>query len=224
MGRLTADPDYRQTQQGIPVCKFSIAVDRGYTSKNSGQKETDFINITAWRSTADFVSRYFNKGKPIIVEGSLRNDNYTDKNGIQRYEMHVDASNVYFTISESRNNANAGGYNNNSYNNGNNYGNQGNYGGYQQGNYGGYPQGNYGSNGSYGGNYNQNQGNNDYYQAQPQQAPMAPPPVYQQPANNAPVAPSNTGNTSNVESTAPDVQVGKLADFEEILNDGEVPF
>jgi single-strand DNA-binding protein len=206
------------------MCRFSLAVDRGYTSKNSGQKETDFINITAWRGTADFVSRYFNKGKPIIVEGSLRNDNYTDKNGIQRYEMHVDATSVYFTISDSRNNAN-----------GNNYGNQGNYGGYQQGNY------NYGGNGGYqnqsgygnGSNYgNQNQGGygNDYYQQQQPQQPQIQqpaPPVYQQPVNNAPSVPNEVNqapNGANGVNAPQDVQVGNLEDFEEILNDGEIPF
>jgi single-strand DNA-binding protein len=221
MGRLTADPDYRQTPQGIPVCRFSIAVDRGYVSKSSGQKETDFINITAWRGTADFVSRYFNKGKPIIVEGSLRNDNYTDKNGIQRYEMHVDASNVYFTLNDSRANNNAGGYNN--------YGNQGNYnGGYQQGNYGGnggYQNGygnNYGNQGGYGNDYYQQQQPQQPIPQQPQQAP-----VYQQPVNNAPTVPDNVASNNNVANdngASADVQVGNLDDFEEILNDGEIPF
>ena len=98
-GRLTADPDYRQTQNGTAVCRFTVAVNRPY-QKDKEQQEADFISCQAWRGTADFVSRYFSKGKPIIVEGSLRNNNYTDQNGVKHYSMEVLVSNVEFTISD----------------------------------------------------------------------------------------------------------------------------
>ena len=89
MGRLTADPELRQTPSGISTCRFSVAVDRGYKSKDTGERQTDFIRVTAWRQTAEFVSRYFSKGKMIIVEGSLRNNDYTDANGVKHYSMDV---------------------------------------------------------------------------------------------------------------------------------------
>lgn len=95
MGRLTADPELKQTQSGISVCRFSVAVDRPYR-KDQQEKQTDFINVTVWRQSAEFVSRYFSKGKMIIVEGSLRNDNYTDANGVKHYSMYVQADNVSF--------------------------------------------------------------------------------------------------------------------------------
>ncbi len=96
MGRLTADPELRQTTSGISSCRFSVAVDRGYKSKDTGERQADFINVIAWRQTAEFVSRYFSKGKMIIVEGSLRNNNYTDSNGTKHYSMDVQADNVTF--------------------------------------------------------------------------------------------------------------------------------
>lgn len=95
MGRLTADPEFSQTTSGISSCRFSVAVDRGYKSAN-GEKQTDFIRCQSWRQTAEFVSRYFSKGKMIIVEGSLRNNNYTDANGTKHYGMDVQADNVTF--------------------------------------------------------------------------------------------------------------------------------
>jgi single-strand DNA-binding protein len=203
------------------MCRFSIAVNRSFVSKSSGQRETDFINVIAWRNTADFVSRYFSKGKPIIVEGSLRNDNYTDKNGVQRYEMRVQADSVSFALSDnSQNGGNGGGYNNN-YNN-NNHANYN--GGYQQGNFGG--NGNAGYQNGYGNNYG-NQPSNDYYQPQQQPQPQMPQPAYTQPVNNAPTVPNNVaGNPNDANNASPsaDVQVGNLEDFEEILNDGEIPF
>jgi single-strand DNA-binding protein len=97
-GRLTAAPDYRQTTNNINVCRFSIAVDRPY-QKNK-QNIADFIICQAWRATADFVAKYFYMGKPISVEGTLRNNNYIDKNGIKRYETYVLVDNVEFVISD----------------------------------------------------------------------------------------------------------------------------
>ena len=78
-GRLTSDPELRQTQSGIASCKFTIAVDRKFADKNTGERQADFITCQAWKNTAEFVSRYFTKGKMIIVEGSLRTGSYTDK-------------------------------------------------------------------------------------------------------------------------------------------------
>ncbi len=101
MGRLTADPELRQTPNGISNCRFSVAVDRGYKSKDTGERQADFIRVTAWRATAEFVSRYFSKGKMIIVEGSLRNNDYTDANGVKHYSMDVQADNVSFGESKS---------------------------------------------------------------------------------------------------------------------------
>ena len=101
MGRLTANPECKQTQNGISVCRFTIAVNRPY--QKDKQQESDFINCQAWRSTADFISRYFSKGKPITVEGSLRNNNYTDQNGVKHYSIEVLVSNVEFTISDTQN-------------------------------------------------------------------------------------------------------------------------
>lgn len=210
MGRLTADPEYRQTPQGSSVCRFTIAIDRNFTSKTTGQKETDFISCVAWTQRADFVSRYFTKGKPIMIEGSLRNNNYTDQNGVKHYSMEINVDSVSFCLSDNTNNNNgANGYNAN-------YGNNG----YQQG---GYSNGGY--QGGYNNNYNQGgyapQGNNGYYQAQPQQQPA--PPVYQQPVNNSPVAPATVPNDATA-SNNDNLQIGNLDDFEEILSDGEIPF
>lgn len=96
MGRLCQDPDFRQTTSGVAVCRFTVAVDRRYTNRQTGQRETDFINVVTWRQQAEFVSRYFHKGSMIIVEGSLQNDNYTDQNGVKQYRMNVQADNVSF--------------------------------------------------------------------------------------------------------------------------------
>lgn len=100
VGRLCADPDFRQTQNGTSVCRIRVAVDRRFTNKQTGERETDFINVTCWRQTAEFVNRYFHKGSAIIVEGSLRNDDYTDQNGVKHYSMIVQADNVSFAESK----------------------------------------------------------------------------------------------------------------------------
>lgn len=101
IGRLTANPECKQTQNGISVCRFTIAVNRPY--QKDKEQEADFITCQAWRNTADFVQRFFAKGKPIVVEGSLRNNNYTDQNGVKHYSMEVLVSNVEFTISDTQN-------------------------------------------------------------------------------------------------------------------------
>lgn len=94
-GRLVADPELRHTQQGTPVASFRLAVERDYKNQ-SGGKDVDFINCVAWRGTAEFVSRYFSKGRMAIVEGRLQMRSYTDKNGDKRTVVEVLANNVYF--------------------------------------------------------------------------------------------------------------------------------
>lgn len=96
MGRLTADPELRMTQSQTAVCRFTVAVDRDFANKQTGEREADFINCTAWKNTAEFVSKYFSKGKMIAVEGALRNDNYTDNNGVKHYSMNVLVDKVHF--------------------------------------------------------------------------------------------------------------------------------
>ena len=100
MGRLTHDPELRRTQSDTPVCSFSLAVDRDY--KRDGEKETDFIDIVAWRSTADFVSKYFTKGRMAVVEGRLQIRDWTDKEGGKRRSAEVIADNVYSKPKDSR--------------------------------------------------------------------------------------------------------------------------
>ena len=95
MGRLTRDPELRRTESGTAVCSFSIAVDRDFKSKN-GEKETDFIDIVAWRATAEFVSKYFTKGRMAVVEGRLQIRDWTDKEGSKHRSAEVIADNVYF--------------------------------------------------------------------------------------------------------------------------------
>lgn len=95
MGRLTADPELRQTPNGISVLSFSMAVDRGYTGRDQ-QRQTDFINLVAWRQTAEFISRYFSKGRMIAIEGTLQSRNYEDKQGNKRTAFEVVVDRAYF--------------------------------------------------------------------------------------------------------------------------------
>lgn len=98
IGRLTADPELRQTQSGISSCRFTIAVNRKFKNKN-GEYDADFISCVAWRQTAEFVSRYFSKGSMIAVSGSLRTGKYQDKNhsDVTHYTTDVYVDNVEFT-------------------------------------------------------------------------------------------------------------------------------
>ena len=97
-GRLTADPELRRTQSGIASCRFTIACDRKFADKNTGERQADFITCIAWKQTAEFVSRYFSKGKMIVVEGSLRTGSYKDKNhsDVTHYTTDVMVDNVEF--------------------------------------------------------------------------------------------------------------------------------
>ena len=107
MGRLVADPELRQTPNGISVATFRIAVDRNYQSKGSSERQADFINCVAWRQTGEFVSRYFQKGRMIAVEGSLQSRNYEDKQGQKRTAYEVVVDQAYFA--DSRPGASQGG-------------------------------------------------------------------------------------------------------------------
>ena len=95
MGRLTRDPELRKTQSGTAVASFTLAVDRDYKPQD-GERETDFIDIVAWRGTAEFVSKYFSKGRMAIVEGRLQVRDWKDRDGNNRRSTEVVADNVYF--------------------------------------------------------------------------------------------------------------------------------
>ena len=205
MGRLTKDPELKTTQSGVTMCRFSIAVDRAYSKGQ--EKQTDFFDITAWRQTAEFVSKYFSKGKCILIEGKLQNNNYTDQNGVKQYRNAIIADNVAFCGDKSGNQQNgqqappAQQPYQNQYQQGyaQNQGYQQPYQNYAPPQYQQAPQ-----------NYQQPQQNQGYRQALPPQnyapAQNQPPQGYQQ--NNQP---------------PPNVDMS-LGDFEEILSDGEVPF
>ena len=110
MGRLTRDPELRRTQSGTPVASFTLAVDRGYASRDGGERQTDFIDIVAWRGTAEFVSKYFTKGQMAAVTGRLQIRDWTDRDGNKRRSAEVVADNIYFTESK-RSRESSGGYN-----------------------------------------------------------------------------------------------------------------
>ena len=96
MGRLTRDPELRRTGSGIAVASFSLAVDRDFSPKDGGERETDFIDCVAWRQTGEFVSKYFTKGRMAVVSGRLQIRSWTDKEGNKRRTAEVVADNVYF--------------------------------------------------------------------------------------------------------------------------------
>ena len=108
MGRLTRDPELRRTQTGTPVASFSLAVDRDFKDKTTGERATDFIDVVAWRQTGEFVSRYFTKGRMAVVEGRLQMRDWTDKDGNKRRSAEVVADNVYF--GDSKRDGEGGGY------------------------------------------------------------------------------------------------------------------
>ena len=95
MGRMTRDPELRRTNSGTAVASFTVAVDRDFKSQ-SGEKETDFIDVVAWRNTAEFVSKYFSKGRMAVVEGRLQLRDWTDKDGNKRRSAEIVADSVYF--------------------------------------------------------------------------------------------------------------------------------
>ena len=96
MGRLTRDPELRRTGTGIAVASFSVAVDRDFGGRDGGERETDFIDCVAWRTTGEFVSKYFTKGSMIVVSGRLQIRGWTDKDGNKRRSAEVIADRIYF--------------------------------------------------------------------------------------------------------------------------------
>ena len=108
MGRLTRDPELRHTPNGIAVASFSLAVDRGFTPRDGGERQTDFIDIVAWRHNAEFVSKYFIKGQMAAVAGRLQIRDWTDKEGNKRKSAEVVAENIYFAESKKSKEAVAG--------------------------------------------------------------------------------------------------------------------
>lgn len=113
MGRLTRDPELRHTQSNIAVASFTLAVDRDFGSRDGNEKQTDFIDCVAWRSTAEFVSKYFAKGRMAVVSGRLQLRDWTDRDGGKRRSAEVIVDNVYF--GESKKDSQSGG---NSYSSG----------------------------------------------------------------------------------------------------------
>lgn len=105
VGRLTADPELRQTQSGVASCKFNIAVNRKFADKDTGERQADFISCQAWRQTAEFICRYFSKGKMIAIEGNLRTGKYQDKNhsDVTHYTMDVFVDSVEFVGGKNEN-------------------------------------------------------------------------------------------------------------------------
>ena len=133
MGRLTRDPELRRTGSGIAVASFTVAVDRDFGGRDGGEKETDFIDCVAWRQTGEFVSKYFTKGRMIVVSGRLQIRSWTDKDGNKRRTAEVVADNCYFGDSK-RDSDSGSSYGGNTYG-GSSYGNYSaptgnNYGGY----------------------------------------------------------------------------------------------
>lgn len=112
MGRLVADPELRYTPANIPAASFRLAVDRDFKDRETGERKADFINVVAWRSTAEFVARSFSKGRMAVVDGRLQIRNYTDKDGNRRIIAEVVADNVYFADSK-REAGSGGGYDGN---------------------------------------------------------------------------------------------------------------
>lgn len=100
-GRITADPELKTTPSGISVTSFSVAVNRRFGGKNGEEQQADFFNVTAWRQTAEFITRYFRKASSICIEGSLQTRNWTDQNGQKHYVTEIVADNAYFVDSRS---------------------------------------------------------------------------------------------------------------------------
>ena len=100
MGRMTRDPELRHTPSGVSVASFTLAVDRGFTPKDGTERQTDFIDVVAWRNSAEFVSRYFTKGQMAAVVGRLQIRDWTDKEGNKRRSAEVIAESIHFTESK----------------------------------------------------------------------------------------------------------------------------
>ena len=110
MGRLTRDPELRYTQSQTPVASFTLAVDRDFGSRDGGEKQTDFIDCVAWRQTAEFVSKYFTKGRMAVVSGRLQIRDWTDREGGKRRSAEVVVDNIYFGESRRRDSSEGSSY------------------------------------------------------------------------------------------------------------------
>lgn len=189
MGRIVQDLEMKQTQGGVPVLSFTIAVDRNF-AKQGEERQSDFIDCVAWRNQAEFISRWFGKGRMIAIVGNLRKRVYEDKNGTKHYVTEVYVDEVSFT-GEKANGGNGGngGYNNGGYN--------------QQGGY----NNNYNNGGGYGGGYSQ-QGSSNYGGSNNQGAP------------SIPSVPKNNGYQSQAPQPDDPINIGEYQDFEVFSDDG----
>ena len=183
MGRLTRDPELRTTQSGVTLCRIGVAVERSF-AKQGQDRQTDFFDVTVWGQQADFVCKYFTKGRMIHIEGRLQNDNYTDQNGVKQYRTSIIAERIDFCGDKRADGA-------------------GNYGGGQYGapqqNYGG---GYNGGNGGYNGGGNSYGGNQQQYQQPQKQSAPAPQAAF----NNAP-NPIESGDLGDFEEILSDGEV-----------------
>ena len=128
MGRLVKDPELRYTQSQVPVASFTVAVDRDFGGRDGAERQTDFVDCVAWRQTGEFVSKYFQKGRMIVVSGRLQSRKWQDREGNNRTNWEIQADNVYFGDSKRESD---GGYSQNSYGGQSSFSNQSNsYGGY----------------------------------------------------------------------------------------------
>ena len=121
MGRLVRDPELRRTGSGVAVASFRVAVDRDFVSKDGGERKADFIDCVAWRQTGEFISKYFAKGRMIVVDGRLEMRDWTDKDGNKRTSAEIVVANAYFGDSKRDDHAGSGSYGGNAYG-GNSYG------------------------------------------------------------------------------------------------------
>ena len=143
MGRLTRDPELRRTGSGVAVASFRVAVDRDFAPKDGGERKADFIDCVAWRQTGEFISKYFTKGRMIIVDGRLEMRDWTDKEGNKRTSAEVVVANAYFGDSKRDSDGGSASYGGNAYG-GSSYGNSGSGNNYGGGNYGSAPAPSYG--------------------------------------------------------------------------------
>ena len=198
MGRITRDLELKQTPGGVSVLAFNIAVERGY-AKQGEEREADFITCVAWRQQAEFISKYFSKGRMIAIEGNLRTRTYDDKNGSKHYVTEVYVDSVSFTGEPKQSGSSYENYQSNSSNNSYSQPPQNNSGNYQQ--------------------QTPRQNNSGYQQATPQNQGNG----YQQRTYNN----STYGNSGNQQPTEPQNSIpgfGSLSDYEAILDEEGVPF
>ena len=128
MGRLVRDPELRRTGTGVAVASFRVAVDRDFSPKDGSERKADFIDCVAWRQTGEFISKYFTKGRMIIVDGRLEMRDWTDKDGNKRTSAEIVVANAYFGDSKRDGDSGNSSYGGNAYGGNNSYGSAGSYG------------------------------------------------------------------------------------------------